>query len=179
MNFCSHCAHPVEWRLPPGDHLPRFVCPQCQTIHYQNPRIIVGCLCVWQAQILLCRRNIEPQFGYWNLPGGFMENGEDVATGAVREAVEEAGLDIEVARLLTVFSVPRINQVHLHFLAYMRSAQFELTPESSEIRLFSPQEIPWSEIAFQSNLFTLRAYLSELETGLKKVHLGSYNFETY
>jgi NADH pyrophosphatase NudC (nudix superfamily) len=91
MKFCCNCASPVAQRVPPGDNLPRWVCDQCGEIHYQNPRIVVGSIPEFEGKLLLCRRAIEPRYGYWTLPAGFMENGETIAQGAARETLEEAG----------------------------------------------------------------------------------------
>jgi NADH pyrophosphatase NudC (nudix superfamily) len=89
MNFCSQCGGPVVLKVPADDERPRYVCPSCGTIHYQNPKLVVGCIPVWEDQILMCRRNIEPRKGYWTLPAGFLENGETTAAGARRETLEE------------------------------------------------------------------------------------------
>jgi ADP-ribose pyrophosphatase YjhB (NUDIX family) len=179
MNFCSHCACPVVFERIEGDHLPRYICHTCQKIHYQNPRVIVGCLPVFNGKVLLCRRGIHPQLGFWNLVGGFMENNENIMEGAAREAAEEAHIDLELIHLLSVFTVSRINQVHIHFLAEMKTPNFELTPESTEIAFFDPKDIPWNEIAFQSNLFALRSWLENLANGQYKTHVGSYELPTF
>ena len=115
MKFCSNCASPVVQRVPPGDSLPRFVCDRCGEIHYQNPRVVCGTVPEWEGRLLLCRRAIEPRYGYWTLPAGFMENGETVAAGAARETLEEAGARIEMAEAFSMISVPRVNQVHVFF----------------------------------------------------------------
>ena len=103
MNYCSHCAEPVGFRIPEGDSLPRHVCDACGTIHYVNPKIIVGCLAEWQGRILLCKRAIEPRHGLWTLPAGFMEREETAAEGAARETLEEAEADMDrvIAKSLT------------------------------------------------------------------------------
>lgn len=175
MNFCSHCGYKVVFKMIENDHLPRFVCEACETIHYQNPRVIVGCIPIWKGKILLCRRGIEPQLGFWNVPGGFLENDETVEAGAKREAIEEAGLELEIIHLQSVFSVTIVQQVHLHFLAKMKSDKWILTPESTEIQLFSPEEIPWQDIAFRSNEFTLKSYLADLKSGKQQTHLGYFD----
>ena len=89
MNYCSNCASPVEYTVPPNDDRPRFVCKNCGTVHYQNPRLVVGCIPVWEDKILLCLRDIEPRRGKWTLPAGYLENGETVMEGARRENLEE------------------------------------------------------------------------------------------
>lgn len=103
MNYCSHCGGSVASQIPAGDNRPRFVCMECQTIHYQNPRIVAGCLPVWQEQVLLCRRAIEPRRGYWTLPAGFMENGETMQQAAARETLEEACAVVHRLQLYTLF----------------------------------------------------------------------------
>src|SRR5713226_9032199 len=121
MNFCSNCGAPVSRKVPPGDHLPRFVCDACQAIHYENPKIVVGCIPEWEDQILLCRRAIEPKYGLWTVPAGFMEQGETAEQAAAREALEEAQVDVEITSLYAVFSIPHISQVYVIFRGRMRT----------------------------------------------------------
>lgn len=125
MKFCSVCGHEVIARIPPGDNRERFVCDQCGTIHYQNPRNVVGTVPVWGEQVLLCRRAIEPRYGYWTLPAGFMEMGETTAEAAARETLEEAGARVEVQTLFTLLNVPQVHQVHLFYLARLVDPGFE------------------------------------------------------
>ena len=113
MKYCSQCGEPVSRKIPPGDNLPRFICDSCKTIHYQNPRVIAGCLPFFEDRVLLCRRAIEPREGYWTLPAGFLENGETTADGALRETREEANADVEVVDLYTLFSRPHISQIYM------------------------------------------------------------------
>jgi len=143
-------------------------------IHYQNPKLVVGTLPVFENKILLCKRAIEPGRGLWTLPGGFMENGEDVRSGAIRETIEEANAEIELERLLSVFSIPAINHVHLIFLATLKHTRFSPGAESLETRLFESGEIPWDSIAFETIRFALRGYLADLEQNQATVHIGSY-----
>src|SRR5262245_1024777 len=117
MKFCSACAHPVTFSIPDGDHLPRFVCGQCGAIHYQNPRLVVGCVPERDGKILLCRRAIEPRRSYWTLPAGFMENGESMQTAAARESMEEALARVEIGSLLAIVHVLHADQVHVMFRA--------------------------------------------------------------
>jgi ADP-ribose pyrophosphatase YjhB (NUDIX family) len=174
MKYCSNCAQKVAFRLIEGDNLPRFVCGTCNTVHYQNPKIIVGCLPVFEDKILLCKRGIEPQLGFWNIPGGFMENGETIEAGAFREAYEEAKIKVSNKGLLSVYSVPHINQVHLHFVAKLHEKIWENTVESTDIQLFTEENIPWQDIAFPSNVFSLRAFFENRKTGNWQVRVGSY-----
>lgn len=170
MNFCSHCGQPVAMSIPPGDHLPRYVCNACGTIHYENPRIIVGCVPVWQDKILLCRRAIEPRLGWWTIPAGFMENGETVQQGAAREALEEALADVEIGSLLSVVHVLHTHQVHMFFRAALRNTDFGVGPESLEVGLYAAADIPWQALAFQSVRFSLERFLDDRRRGDEPLH---------
>ena len=173
MNFCSHCGQRVELRIPPGDHLPRFVCGSCGAIHYQNPRIIAGCVPEHQGRILLCRRAIEPRLGFWTFPAGFMENGETVQQAAARESKEEALADVEIGSLLAVVHVLSAHQVHVFFRAKLPVASFGPSPESLEVGLFGEAEIPRDQIAFPSIEFALRHYFSDRAAGREDHHFTS------
>ncbi|BEH18360.1 NUDIX hydrolase [Burkholderia pseudomallei] len=172
MKFCSVCGHEVIARIPPGDNRERFVCDQCGTIHYQNPRNVVGTIPVWGDQVLLCRRAIEPRYGYWTLPAGFMEMGETTAEAAARETLEEAGARVEVQNLFTLLNVPHVHQVHLFYLARLVDPSFEAGEESLEVRLFDEADIPWNEIAFPTVSQTLRFFFADREAGDYGVHTG-------
>lgn len=172
MNFCSECGSPVVLRIPDGDHLPRHVCPDCGTIHYQNPKMVVGCIPEWEDKVLLCRRAIEPKYGLWTLPAGFMENGETTLEGAARETWEEAGARIEVGGLYTLFNLPHINQVYLMFRARLLDLDFRPGVESLEARLFTEAEIPWNEIAFRTVHATLQQYFADRRAGSFDFHFG-------
>jgi ADP-ribose pyrophosphatase YjhB (NUDIX family) len=174
MKYCSNCAHPVHFGEIEGEHIHRYHCVNCKTIHYQNPRVIVGCLPIWEDKVMLCRRGIEPQLGLWNIPGGFMENGETSEQGAVREMWEETYGRVKVLSLHTVFNVVPVNQVHLHYLVEMEDLNYSLTPESTEITLFREEEVPWKDIAFASSKFALKRYFEDVKLGLRRTHLGQY-----
>src|SRR5512139_392975 len=148
IKFCTHCGADVSFEIPPGDALPRHVCKRCGHIHYENPRLVVGCVASWEDKILLCRRAIEPRAGYWTLPAGFMEMGETTAEAAARETLEEAGARVEVQNLFTLLNVPHVHQVHLFYLARLTDPGFEAGEESLEVKLFDEADIPWDEIAF-------------------------------
>jgi ADP-ribose pyrophosphatase YjhB (NUDIX family) len=167
MNFCSKCGNRLEFRIPPGDHLPRYVCGHCGTIHYENPRIIAGCVPDHQGRVLLCRRAIEPRLGYWTFPAGFMENRETVQQAAARESLEEAQAHVEVGSLLAVVHVIEAHQVHMFFRAILPKAEFGISAESLEVGLFAEDEIPWGDIAFPSIEFALRRYFSDRAAGLE------------
>jgi len=165
MKFCSNCASPVVQRVPPGDSLPRFVCDSCGEIHYQNPRVVCGTVPEWEGRVLLCRRAIEPRYGYWTLPAGFMENGETVAAGAARETLEEAGARIEMAEAFSMISVPRVNQVHVFFRARVLDLDFRPGAESLEVALFEEAGIPWKDIAFRTVSLTLERWFADRRSG--------------
>ncbi|WP_025771253.1 NUDIX hydrolase [Thioalkalivibrio sp. HK1] len=165
MNFCSRCAAPVVLRIPPGDERLRHVCDTCGTIHYRNPKIVVGCIAEWEGRILLCRRAIEPRAGLWTLPAGFMENGESSEAGAARETWEEACARVEIDALFAYLSIPRINQVYVMFRGRIVDGVFSPGQESLETKLFSPDDIPWQEIAFPSITRTLELWLRDRSKG--------------
>lgn len=158
MNYCSHCSSTVFLRIPPGDSIARYICEACGQIHYQNPRIIVGSLPVWEDRILLCRRAIEPRLGLWTLPAGFLENGETLEEGAMRETMEEAGGRIAITELYTVYSIPHVAQVYMIFLAHLLDLDFAPGPESLQVELFLPGNIPWDALAFTSIRFALERF---------------------
>lgn len=172
MKFCSACGQPVALQIPDGDHLPRHVCTACGTIHYENPRIIAGCVIDVDGKILLCKRAIEPRYGFWTAPAGFMENGESVQRAAAREALEEALAHVQVGSLLAIVNVLRAHQVHIMFRARLSDGHpdFGVGPESLETRLYEEGDIPWSDIAFLSVEFALRRYLDDRRTGRERVH---------
>jgi len=171
MNFCSNCGSRVAFRVPPGDQLPRFVCDSCGTIHYQNPRVVVGCVPEHEGRILICKRAIEPRLGYWTIPAGFMENGESLQQGAARECYEEALADVEIGSLLALVSILGANQVHVFFRAKLRTPSFGAGTESLEVKLVTPGDIPWSDIAFQSTTFALQKFLDDKAAGRENHHL--------
>ncbi len=166
MNFCNDCGGPLQVRIPEGDNRPRDVCQQCQRVHYQNPRIVAGCLPYWGERVLLCRRAIEPRRGYWTLPAGFMENGETIAEAAARETWEEARAEVAELQLYTLFDLPHISQVYMLFRAPMRSEAFAAGDESLEVRLFEEHEIPWHELAFPTIGRTLEYFFADRRQAL-------------
>jgi len=165
MKFCSECAHPVALLIPEGDNRPRYVCAQCATVHYQNPKLVVGTIPVWdedgQLRVLLCKRAIEPRHGYWTLPAGFMENAETTAEAAVRETIEEAGADIEIGELFSMLNVAQVHQVHLFYLARLRTLSFAAGVESLDVQLFAEQDIPWDDLAFPTIRKTLELFFAD------------------
>jgi ADP-ribose pyrophosphatase YjhB (NUDIX family) len=174
MKFCSNCGSDrIEQRIPEGDTLPRFVCAACATIHYQNPKIVVGCLPEWEDKVLLCKRAIEPRYGLWTLPAGFLENGETVPDGATRETLEEAKAKVEVGPLYTMISLPYINQVYIIFRARLLDLDFGPGTESLDVRLFAEDEIPWDTLAFRTIYRTLRTYFADRRAGSFGVHVST------
>ncbi|MCX8085769.1 MAG: NUDIX hydrolase [Rhodocyclaceae bacterium] len=165
MNFCSACGAPVQFKVPPGDTLPRHVCNTCGAIHYRNPRLVVGALPVWEDRVLLCRRAIDPRRGYWTLPAGFMENAETLAEAALRETREEANARIELDELFTLISVPHISQVHAIFRARLIDLDFSAGAESLEVALFDEASIPWQAIAFRTVALTLEHFFADRAKG--------------
>jgi ADP-ribose pyrophosphatase YjhB (NUDIX family) len=160
MKYCMTCGHNVSRRSPAGDSRERFICDLCGEIHYQNPKIVVGCVPEQDGRILLCRRAIEPRLGFWTVPAGFMELGETIAEGAARETREEALAEVEIGRLFASVDVIEAGQVHLFFAATLKGS-FGVGEETLEAALFSREEIPWTDIAFRSGKFALEKYLED------------------
>ena len=173
MKYCSSCGAAVAFRIPPGDTLPRHVCERCGSIHYQNPKVVVGALATWEDKVLLCRRAIEPRHGMWTLPAGFMENEETTAQAAARETLEEACARIEVGELYTLIDVPHISQVHIIYRARLLDLDFRAGEESLEVGLFTEDEIPWEQIAFRSIAISLRHFFADRRSGQWGVHTAS------
>ncbi|MEA3275687.1 MAG: NUDIX hydrolase [Pseudomonadota bacterium] len=165
MKYCSQCGAEVRVLVPAGDNRPRHVCGSCGAIHYQNPKIVVGCIPEWGEKILLCRRAIEPRYGLWTLPAGFMERGETSQQGAARETMEEANARVEVGGLYTLFNLPHIDQVYLIFRSRLLDLDFGPGEESLEVRLFDEAEIPWEEMAFPVIRETMRLYFDDRANG--------------
>lgn len=172
MNFCNQCGSPVSLKVPEGDNRPRFVCCLCHEIHYENPKILAGCLPVWDDKVLLCRRAIEPRHGFWTLPAGFMENDETVQQAAVRETMEEANARVELHALYTLFNLPHVSQVYMIFKAQLLDLSFKPGAESLETKLFSQNEIPWDDLAFKTIEHTLKLYFSDKRQNDFQLHLG-------
>jgi ADP-ribose pyrophosphatase YjhB (NUDIX family) len=172
VNYCSACGQPVSRRIPPGDDRERFICDACGAIHYQNPKIVTGCLVVHANRVLLCKRAIAPRAGLWTLPAGFLENGETTIEGAIRETREEACANVAVHGLYTLFNLPHISQIYMFFRADLLDLDFRAGPESTEVRLFTEADIPWSELAFPVVRDTLRHYFEDVRTGQFPVRVG-------
>jgi len=164
----------VARRVPPGDSLPRDVCDACGSIHYVNPKLVLGAIPVWEeggeARLLLCRRAIEPRYGYWTLPAGFMENDETTAEAALRETLEEAGARVELREPFSMISVPYVNQVHVFYRARLLDLEFKPGVESLEVALFEEAQIPWKQIAFRTVGLTLRHWFADRSRGAFGFH---------
>lgn len=148
------------------------MCEACQTIHYQNPKIVAGCIPEWEHKILLCRRAIEPRLGLWTFPAGFMELDETTEQAAARETLEEAKAEVEIMSLYAVFSLVRVNQVYVVFRGKMPSPDFGVGHESSDVQLFSCDKIPWENLAFPVIHETLKLYVEDLRRGRFEAHFG-------
>jgi ADP-ribose pyrophosphatase YjhB (NUDIX family) len=166
MKFCPECAQPVLLAIPPDDNRQRYVCSGCGLIHYQNPKLVIGSIPVWEhngeTKVLLCKRAIEPRYGYWTLPAGFMENEETTTQAAIRETLEEAGARIELHELFSLLNVPHVHQVHLFYRATLLDLEYAPGIESLEVHLFSEAEIPWDDIAFPTVAYTLKFLFEDL-----------------
>jgi ADP-ribose pyrophosphatase YjhB (NUDIX family) len=172
IKFCNSCGAAVTHRIPEGDTLERAVCDACGLVHYQNPKIVVGCLPVYGDRILICKRAIEPRYGLWTLPAGFMENNETAGEGAAREALEEANAKVEIEELYTVYSIPNISQVYMMFRAKLIDPDVSPGTESLEVKLATEDEIPWNQLAFAMVKKTLEFYLEDRKTGIFKPRFG-------
>ena len=165
VRFCNVCGHKTCQKIPQGDQRLRDVCEHCHTVHYQNPRVVTGCLPIYQNQVLLCKRAIEPRKGYWTLPGGFMELGETIEEGAARETWEEACAKVTIESLYTLFNVVHVGQLSAFFLATHDEPQFAAGEESEAVALFGEEEIPWDELAFSTISRTLHHYFADRRKG--------------
>jgi ADP-ribose pyrophosphatase YjhB (NUDIX family) len=160
MKFCPKCGGGVARRIPAGDSRERWICESCGIVHYQNPKIVVGCVPERDGRILLCKRAIEPRRGYWTVPAGFMELGETIAEGAARETLEEACAEVRLGHLFASVDVVEAGQVHLFFTATLLG-NFAAGHETEDAALFAKDEIPWPEIAFRSGEFALQKYFED------------------
>jgi len=172
MNYCSNCGSPVVLKVPDGDFLPRHVCGNCGTIHYSNPKVVVGSVPVYEGRILICKRGIEPRHGYWTIPAGFMENDETLEAGAAREAVEEARIQVEIGSLLLLANVTSARQVHVFFRSRMLTPHFGTTHESLEVKLVDERDIPWDDLAFPSTEYALRRFVEDRAAGVDRHHVA-------
>lgn len=178
MKFCCYCASPVIKKIPEDDNRLRFVCEKCETVHYENPKIVTGCLPIWEDQVLLCKRSIEPRCGYWTLPAGFMEMDETSIEGAIRETWEEATARVEVQGLYSIFNLPHVNQVYMMFRSRLLDLDFRAGQESAEVCLFREEQIPWDELAFSTVRQTLKFYFEDRPSDCYPLRTGNLIRET-
>lgn len=172
INFCSECGARVEQKIPERETLLRAVCPECQTIHYQNPKIVAGCIPEWKGKVLLCRRAIEPRLGLWTFPAGFMELGESTEEAAARETLEEAKARVEVQTLYALFSLPHVSQVYVVYRALLQDLDYGPGEESLEVQLMPIEDIPWDQLAFPVIKETLHRYASDRQHTQVQAHFG-------
>jgi ADP-ribose pyrophosphatase YjhB (NUDIX family) len=135
--------------------------------------MVVGCIAEWDDRILLCRRAIEPRYGLWTVPAGFMENGETTFQGAQRETLEEANARIQMGPLYALYNIPHINQVYLLFRARLLDLDFHAGAETLEARLFAETDIPWDRLAFATVRNTLTHYYEDRRQGEYRFHMGT------
>lgn len=170
IKHCKACGGEAPYSIPPDDNRERAICKVCGTIHYENPLNVVGTVPVWNDKVLLCKRNIEPRYGLWTLPAGFMELGETTSEGALRETEEEAGARVDLQGLFTLLNVVKVGQVHFFYRANLRDTDFAPGPETIEARLFREDEIPWEELAFRTVKKTLECWWADRSAGRFEIH---------
>ena len=172
MKYCNQCGSKGIYRIPEGDDRPRLICDNCQTIHYQNPKMVVGCIPVWKDRLLMCRRAIQPQYGKWTIPAGFLEIGETVEEGAIRETYEEAGAKVENLKPYALYNLSFIGQIYLIFLSRLVDLNFQAGYESLEVRLLKEHDIAWEELAFPVIREVLQLYFKDASKGIFNFHMG-------
>ncbi len=172
MNFCSHCGETVILKIPEDDNRQRYVCLSCEMIHYQNPKVVTGCLPVWEDKILLCKRAIKPRYGLWTLPAGFMELGETTVEAAARETMEEANARVNIQGLYVVINLPQVDQVFMMFRSQLLDLDFAPGVESLAVELYTKQDIPWDSLAFGTIRQTLDFFFEDQQTGDYPLHVG-------
>ncbi|PRQ44461.1 putative hydrolase [Rosa chinensis] len=175
INFCQWCGGPTKHEVPDGEEKIRAICTVCDRIAYENPKMVVGCLIEHDNMVLLCKRNIQPSYGLWTLPAGYLEIGESAAEGAIRETWEEACAEVEIVSPFAQLDIPLIGQTYIIFLARLKKAQFSPGPESSECRLFALDDIPFDSLSFSSMVVTLKLYAEDVKAGKVKFHYGTIN----
>jgi ADP-ribose pyrophosphatase YjhB (NUDIX family) len=171
VKYCNQCGSKGAYRIPEGDDRLRFICDNCQTIHYQNPKLVVGCIPVWRDQVLMCRRAIEPRYGKWTIPAGFLEIGETVEEGAIRETYEEACAKVDNLKPYALYNLSFIGQVYLIFISRLLDPNFRAGYESLEVRLLEKHEIAWEELAFPVIREVLLLYFNDATKGVFNFHI--------
>lgn len=162
IKFCNQCGEKVKYQVPDGDDKPRAMCQVCDLIQYENPKIVNACIIEHEGKILLGKRTIEPRAGYWNVPAGFMENGEATSAGAIREVREEVLAEVNDVTLFGVYNIIQRNQVHVYFRGTLAGTRFGAGAETSEAKLFLPEDLPWDKMAFPVGITALKRYVKEM-----------------
>ncbi|XP_072977618.1 nudix hydrolase 23, chloroplastic-like isoform X1 [Typha angustifolia] len=175
VSFCQACGNPTKQIIPDGEEKVRAVCTVCGRIHYENPKMVVGCLVEHENKVLLCKRKIEPSYGLWTLPAGYLEVGESAAEGAARETLEEACAEVEILSPFAQLDIPRIGQSYIIFRARLKTPNFSPGPESLECQLFALDDIPFQSLAFSSIIVTLKMYIEDIKAGNLKFHYCTIN----
>ena len=173
MKYCSNCGKAVIQRIPEGDNRTRAVCDHCDTIHYSNPKIVAGCIPVWEDRILLCKRAIDPRHGFWTLPAGFMENQETLEQAAARECLEEANARVQIGDVFSIYSLPHVNQVYMLYLSELLDLDFSAGEESLEVALYKEEDIPWGDLAFRTIEYTLKEFFEDRKNNTFRLHTGT------
>lgn len=170
IHFCTQCGAEVAYAVPKGDNRHRHICTVCSHIHYENPRLVVGCIATWEDRILICKRAIEPRLGFWTLPAGFMENSETTAQAAMRETYEEAGAEVIIDAPFAMISIADINQVHMFYRGRLANATYSAGEESLEVALVEASNIPWHDLAFRSVKLCMQHFLDDRQRGTFGFH---------
>jgi ADP-ribose pyrophosphatase YjhB (NUDIX family) len=169
LNFCSRCGTRLTYGPVPGDHRERAACPACGFIAYVNPRLVVTTIPITDdGDVVLLRRAIEPGYGAWAQPGGFLEADETAIQGAIRETREEVGLEVEPTRIVGLYSRPQASIVVVAFEAVIVGGSMTVTPEALEVRTYAPGAIPWAEVAFDTSVWALSDWLRSTHPGLAR-----------
>ena len=176
MKYCNQCGAELSYRIPQDDDRSRFICDVCGIIHYENPKMVVGCILEMGNRVLFCRRSIQPRYGKWTIPAGYLENGETMEAGAKRETLEEAGAKVEELEPFGLYNLTYVNQVYLIFRGYLFDEHFHAWDESLEVRLFKEEDVPWSEMAFSVIRETLDTYFKDRVSGRFSFHMGDIHY---
>lgn len=165
---CRLCGATTVKLVPENDNRDRDVCSACGFVHYDNPKLVIGTLATYEGKVLLCRRAIEPRYGYWTLPAGFMECLETMEQAACRETHEEALAVANALQLYAIVEVPHISQIHVYYTAEIADGHFGAGEESLECALFAEHEIPWGDLSFPSVTFCLKRFFDDRKLGLRR-----------
>lgn len=161
--FCPRCANPLALKRLKAHEPERLICQGCGFIFFLDPKVAVGTILPLNGGIVLLKRGIHPGYGRWVFPGGFVDRGEALEEAAIREAWEEANLEIRIGRLLNVYSSPGNPVILLVYIGEVIGGKLQAGDESLEARVFQTGEIPWEELGFPSTVRALREYLKGLQ----------------